>query len=41
MSSSLLLGAKIVEVMPPSVQKVYRALKTPSFKECGSYLPSS
>ena len=28
MSSSLLLGAKIVDVMPPSVQKVYRALKS-------------
>ena len=27
MSSSLLLGAKIVQVMPPSVQKVYSALK--------------
>jgi Mn-dependent DtxR family transcriptional regulator len=28
MSSSALFGAKLVEVMPPSVQKVYRTLKS-------------
>jgi Mn-dependent DtxR family transcriptional regulator len=28
MSSSTLFGVKLVQVMPPSVQKVYRALKS-------------